>query len=376
MPSRWPPSPLVPLTAFALSVLLHLLLLTRDELFGLLPSSLDDEVLQRKPVEDVPPVRLRLVPGQARVATPPAPARHPRPATPPAPVPEPLPIEPTPPETLADEPIVPGEAVPAAPVVEPPPAFPIQVRAVLDTRYNGLPFTITQYWGMEGYRYAIHQEARRFGFRIRISSEGEIDPATGLKPEQYRVSLNDKTRAACDRDGTTLEYGPLDQRRQATLTEIPQDMASLPFHVAVTFSGQPLTHAVCTGQNLYRIRLAADAEEWIKLPAGTLRTLHLTGERFDPATGQLIRGYEVWLALDYLHYPVKFIGRTGNGDTLEYRVKALELEGRWVLGEAPANAPQQPAEDDIPPWLRERLQQRWQDEARENPPTAPDLNNP
>lgn len=340
------------LIALLLSLLLHAFFLIGSEVpwSGLFAP--EDEVLSRKDVEAVPTVRLRLVAGQATADVPPTAPRAAKPR--PAPVAENPVIE--------DEPIPPAEETPPAetaaestPIVtEPPPAFPVQVRAVLDTRYNGLPFTINQHWVMEGLRYSIEQQASRFGFRIRISSEGKVDPAGGLLPEQYRLTLNDKLRAACNRDGDTLDYGPLDQRLHAALPETPQDMASLPFHVAVTFTGAPQTSLVCTGQNLYQIRLVAEAEELIRLPAGTLRTLHLTGERYDAKTGQLIRGYEVWLALDYLNYPVKFIGRTGNGDKLEYRVKALELEGKWVLGESSDHDTVLPGEEDIPEWLRQR----------------------
>lgn len=350
-PSRW-----VAITALLASVIAHGLLLGNEELLSLIPSSLNDEVVKKKSVDTIEPIRFSLIPGQAIT---PAQAS---PAPPPATVPiintdapknrEKVPDEEVPEEKLAEQPL--SEPDIAKPVAEPPPAFPIQVHAILDTRYNGIPFTINQYWNMEGYRYSIRQEARRFGFQISINSDGSIRPEGGLQPEEYRLSLNNKTKSSCRRENMVLEYGTNASRHTLSLEDIPQDMASLPFHVAVTFNGEAQTLSVCSGKNIYQIRLVAEAEEWIKLPAGTLRTLHLAGERFEPKSGQLIRGYDVWLALDYLHYPVKFIGRTGNGDTMEYRIKALELEGKWVLGKEHANEAQQPAEDDIPEWLKSR----------------------
>ena len=70
----------------------------------------------------------------------------------------------------------------------------------------------------------------------------------------------------------------------------------------------------------------------------------------------MIAGYEVWLAPDYLNYPVKFIGRTGNGDSVEYRVRRLEIEGKNVLGD-PADHILTPADDDIPEWLKNRVKE-------------------
>lgn len=254
-------------------------------------------------------------------------------------------------ETPAEEKVI--ASAPTKP--EPPPAFPIQVNALLEARYNGIPFTIRQNWVMEGFRYAISQNAKKFGFSFAINSEGRINPEGGLQPEQYRLQVNNRIRSSCDYSDGTIRYGKVSNPKSAPLPVTPQDMASLPFHVATTFNGQPQSLFVCTGNSVYQVRLTALAEEKIKLPAGTLRTLHLAGERFDDSIGQVVRGYEVWLALDYLNYPVKFIGHTSNGDRMEFRVKALELEGQTVLGEA-GNDEGDEASDaaHIPEWVRER----------------------
>jgi hypothetical protein len=365
-------SRVIAVTALSLSLLLHMALLAGDNLLSLIPSDLNDEVVSRKTADDIAPIRFSLIPGQSitETALPSAkPAQAPveKLVATEAPTENPPPEEEPEPDEKEN---TPEEAVPPPPAAEPPPAFPIQVRAVLDTRYNGLPFTITQLWGMEGYRYTIHQEARRFGFRITIESNGEIDPVSGLKPENYRLAINDKTKSSCLRTENQLVYGSANMPHTITIQDIPQDMASLPFHVAVTFKGEPQTLSVCSGKNIYQVRLVAEAEEWIKLPAGTLRTLHLAGERLDPKTGQLIQGYDVWLALDYLHYPVKFLGRTGNGDRMEYRIKALELEGKWVLGKEHADDIQQPSQDDIPEWLKNRVDNETKNDAATETPEA------
>jgi hypothetical protein len=120
------------------------------------------------------------------------------------------------------------------------------------------------------------------------------------------------------------------------------------------------------------VRLVLDAEETLKLPVGTLRTLHLRGERYHPEDGTLIAGYEVWLAPDYLNYPVKFIGRTGKGDTVEYRVRRLEIEGKNVLGD-PADHVLTPDGDDIPEWLQQRIRETGgnPDTLQESAPDTP-----
>lgn len=244
-----------------------------------------------------------------------------------------------------------GAAPPPAP--EPAPAFPIQINAVLEARYNGIPFTIRQSWVMEGLRYAIDLSAKRFGFHFQLSSEGSITPQGGLSPEHYRLLLNNNLRTMADYANGEIRYGKPSELKTAALPVVPQDTASLPFHVAVTFTGQPQSIFVTTGNSVYQVRLFVDAEEKLKLPGGTIRTLHLLGERFDPKLGQMVTGYEVWLAPDYLNYPVKFIGHTSNGDRFEYRVKELVLEGRRVLGEKSDDS-EEPADDAIPDWIRQR----------------------
>jgi hypothetical protein len=261
-------------------------------------------------------------------------------------------------EKIAAPIVVEPEAVTPAPKSEPAPAFPIQVTATLQARYNSIPFTIRQNWVMEGFRYAIDQRASKFGFSFQITSEGRVNPEGGLSPEHYRLAVNDKVRAACDYRSGEIHYGKNGNSKSAPLPVTPQDMASLPFHVATTFNGQPQNLFVCTGNSVYQVRLSADAEEKIKLPAGTLRTLHLTGERFDDSLGQVVRGYEVWLALDYLNYPVKFIGHTSNGDRLEFSLKSMEMEGQRVLGDK-SDDDDEPGHTDeiVPEWIRARSRQ-------------------
>lgn len=259
-------------------------------------------------------------------------------------------------DAMTDIPVAALPATPPPPPPEPAPAFPIQIAAVLDARYNGIPFTIQQTWVMEGFRYAIDLSAKRFGFHFQLSSEGSIDPQGGLSPEHYRLLLNSKLRTMADYANGEIRYGKPSALKIAALPVVPQDTASLPFHVAVTFNGLAQSVFVTTGNSVYQVRLSVDAEETLKLPVGTVRTIHLLGERFDPRLGQMVTGYEVWLAPDYLNYPVKFIGHTSNGDRFEYRVKELILEGKHVLGEKSDDSGE-PTDDAIPAWLKERTDQ-------------------
>ncbi|MDP2226160.1 MAG: DUF3108 domain-containing protein [Moraxellaceae bacterium] len=362
---------LTPARAVVLSVLLHFVVVIGSEIT--LPDlyTPPDEILSRQQPETVQRVRLSVAPKpKAEIAGPrfiaaPKPEVVEKKADNPTPETgaegsggEAAELQDIAPEagesasTGSDESGSPAGA-PLPPDPEPAPAFPVQLRAELELRFNGFTAIATQEWVMEGHRYAITVSGSKFGFKARLQSEGGISSDGGLEPERYSLSINDRVRNFAEYRNGVLTHGKPDNIRTTAVASAPQDMTSLPFHVAVTFTGKPQTLMVTTGNSVYEVRLVLDAEETIKLPAGTFRTLHLRGERFNPTDGTLLAGYEVWLAPDYLNYPVKFIGRTGKGDTVEYRVRHLELEGKTVLGESTKGLAL-PDDDDIPEWLRQR----------------------
>lgn len=370
--------------AVILSLFLHLVFVIGSELS--LPDfyTPPDEILDRKTPTVVQRVRITAAP------KPPAPPPGPRfissltasvkkPSTPALEKKaEALPTEPQEPAADVTEKIIAQDDDPvaqpqedAAPIpapAEPAPAFPIQIRATLELRVNSLTATAEQHWVMEGLDYSITMSAKKFGFKAQLESEGEIGSDGGLLPRDYRMKINDRIRNFSEYRNGTLRYGKPSFIKSASLQSAPQDMVSLPFHVAVTFNGSPQTIMVSSGKSLYEIRLVLDAEETLKLPVGTLRTLHLRGERFNPSDGTLLTGYEVWLAPDYLNYPVKFIGRTGNGDVVEYRVTQLEIEGKNVLGD-PTGHVLTPEDDDIPAWLKNRVDESGDDATAPAPAT-------
>lgn len=360
--------------AIALSIVLHLVAVIGSELT--LPDfyTPPDEILDRKQPEHVQRVRIAVAPkpkpaslGPRFISSAPPVEKPKKPASNPAEEKSDItPIEADATAAsddssdsttagLATENAVDAGAL-IAPAAEPAPAFPVQVRADLELRVNSLTTIAEQHWGMEGFRYSISVNARKFGVKVQLESEGEIDSDGGLRPDKFRMSVNSKVRNAADYRNGALTYGKSSMLKTEIMAIPPQDMASLPFHVAVTFNGSPQIIKVTTGKSLYEVRLVLDAEETLKLPVGTLRTLHLRGERYNPDDGTLIAGYEVWLAPDYLNYPVKFIGRTGNGDSVEYRVRRLEIEGKNVLGD-PADHVLTPTDDDIPEWLKNRVKE-------------------
>lgn len=350
-------------SALVISLLLHLVVLGGGQLT--LPDwfTPEDEVLSRKEANEVPVVSVSFQSpppvaapkpkaGVAMVSLPDPSRPKPKPAETKAqpeaePVPEP---EPLPDETPAEEAAV---ATPEPVVVEPPPAFPVELRAVYRGSYFGLSVEIHQLWRMEGFRYVIENRGSKFGFRASISSEGAITPE-GLQPELYRMLINDQVKNAAQFDHTTnkLTFGSPNKPKEVALQAYAQDMASLPFHVALSFRGNEARDVqVTTGNSVYLINLQLEAEEMLKLPAGTIRTLHLRGDR-EHDDGEVQAGYDVWLAPDYRNFPVKFRGPDGKGRIMELSLKALEFEGKPILGKEIEDSPPPEDHDTLPPELQ------------------------
>lgn len=240
-------------------------------------------------------------------------------------------------------------AVVAAEPEEPAPSFPVSIVAIHLANYYGFRMELRQQWLMEGYNYSIINQASKFGFSSTISSEGTVSP-DGLQPLHYRLLLNNALRhyADFDRSAGLLIHGKAGARKTMPLTADFQDMASLPYHVAVSYEGeQEKQLKVTTGSSVYDIVLRLQSEEVLRLPGGKIRTLHLTGDR-TRSDGTRQSGYDIWLAPDYRNFPVKFRGPDSKGNLLEMSVVSLSFDGRRVFGKDGVDEPL-PPEPQSPP---------------------------
>lgn len=232
---------------------------------------------------------------------------------------------------------------------EPDLTFPLSVLAKQRAHYYGFTMDLSQQWLMEGTRYVIRNEARKFGFKAEILSEGNVT-VDGLQPERYQLSLNNTLRnfAHFDRAQNQLLHGKAGSSKVAPLTVDMQDMASLPFHVAVTYEGTADRKLmVTTGSSVYEITLRVVAEETLKLPGGTVKTIHLQGKR-TRSDGTRQEGYNIWLAPAYRNFPVRFSGPDSKGNLLEMSVSSLAFDGKNVFGSDLPALPDNDVLDGIP----------------------------
>jgi hypothetical protein len=324
--------------AVALSALVHVLTLTDIQWAWPWQGESTDEVLSKKPAKGLSPVKLALAPAKpvsqwpiVYLLKPEAPViveqAQPKPLAKPS---LPHPAEPAISDNLLDD-IVAQAAAPE--IIEPAPNFPVQVIALQRASYYGFQLKLTQRWFMEGFRYAIINDASKFGFSATLSSEGQVSPE-GLKPEHYRLLLNNslKQYADFDRDAGVVIHGKAGERESAPMTPDFQDMASLPYHVAVSYSGEKEKRLmVTTGSSVYEIGLNILSEDQLKLPGGVLRTIHLTGSRIR-SDGTRQSGYDIWLAPSLRNFPVKFRGPDSKGNILEMAVLTLTFDGKAVFG--------------------------------------------
>lgn len=218
-------------------------------------------------------------------------------------------------------------------MIEPPPSFPVQITAVHRANYYGFSLKLTQQWFMEGFRYFIRDDASKFGFTASITSEGRISDE-GLVPEKYRLLLNDELKHFADYDKSTqtLLHGKSGKSKITPITGDLQDMASLAFHVAVSYEGMGERQLmVTTGSSVYQITLKPISQDTLKLPGGQLDTVHLRGERLR-TDGHLQTGYDIWIAPSLLNFPVKFRGPDSKGNILEMSLLSASFDGQPVFG--------------------------------------------
>lgn len=255
---------------------------------------------------------------------------------------------PPPPEELSNK---------ATPVNEPPPAFPVEIHALLKASFKGIGVEIKQTWRMEGERYSIDNEARKLVFTARMMSEGSVSN-NGISPEHFRMYINNKLHSFADIDKSTssIRFGKANDAKFTSIQSDIQDIASLPFQMAVSFTGVDNRQMqVTSGSSVYNIELKLLSEEMLKLPAGVIKTLHLQGQRINLGTGLAQQGYDVWLAPDYRNFPVKFRGPTSKGDIMEYSLKSLNFEGQTVLGKDLKPEPETADTGEIPKELLDHL---------------------
>ncbi len=244
------------------------------------------------------------------------------------------------------------------PIDEPPPAFPVEIHARYKASFMGFNVEIKQTWRMEGENYSIENEASKFGFKARMMSEGRVSN-NGISPEHYRMYLNSKLRSFADIDRSTnsIRYGKANEVKYTTIENEIQDAASLPFQVAVSFTGaESRKMQVTTGSSVYSIELKLVAEEMLKLPAGIIKTVHLQGQRINLSTGNTQQGYDVWLAVEHRNFPVKFRGPTSKGEVMEYSLKTLSFDGQTELGKNLKPEPESNDNEALPKELLDNIE--------------------
>lgn len=196
-------------------------------------------------------------------------------------------------------------------------------------------------WEHDGRQYRLRNEMETTGIAALLrsiryvqTSEGDIAQG-GLRPRQYRAETlrKDKrstTEARFDWQAGVLHLRRNDQRSEAPLEAGTQDVLSLFYQMGIAPPGA--SQRMTNGRRLVSLAVESLGEEQLATPVGQLRTLHLRTR--NEARGQ---EYEVWLALDYRHLPVRMRYREEQGDEYDLLLAELEIEGVH-LQQAPKQA--------------------------------------
>jgi hypothetical protein len=318
------------LAGLALSVLLHLALLSRGWI--VLPSVSDDgdsTPIEARLAPPPPPVAIAPTVSAAKRAAPkpaaPKPAR--RAATPPmaepmatanvaaeylsvpAVIPEdatPAPLDMAAPDRVADAPenVVSVAAAPVAPLNAMPRRVTLEYRA----RYGLASGRQTLLWVSDGAHYTLTSVASASGLARLVFagqlvqiSRGAIT-AQGLQPEAFWDQRGSKHRQS------RFDYVAqiiLDENASGARTQpLPvgmQDTQSLLFQIALTAPpAADSSYPVFNGKNVRAYRYHLVGETMLDTAVGRLRALHIVRQTERPA-----EHFEVWLAVDRYYLPLK-----------------------------------------------------------------------
>lgn len=168
-------------------------------------------------------------------------------------------------------------------------------------------------WTRDGDRFEIDSSMQATGFIIgnfvgvlHQVSRGVITPA-GLQPSSFQIRRGDAAADTADflRASNELKLTRGGDARLLPLPPLIQDMQSFLFQLA--FDAPKMQRAddrlevlVTNARKVYRHRFRQVGIETVETRSGPIESVHLRSEASDPE-----ETYEVWLAPDNFHLPVK-----------------------------------------------------------------------
>lgn len=227
-------------------------------------------------------------------------------------------------EAELPHPAVPEMVVePAAPTLAP---LPPRIDMRFQVRYGLARGEQTLVWVNEGDTYTVTSVAAATGLvgvfysgRFVQTSRGRITPQ-GLVPELFWDQRGDKRSSArFDAVSGMLSYSPAQgATRQYPFRGEAQDTLSLFFQLALTAPPERSLHyLVFNGRRLRDYAYEVRGEAVLDTALGPLRTLHLA------RTGQTDGRFEVWLAIDRHHLPVRVLRTDDKGSEVELTIVSI-----------------------------------------------------
>ena len=166
-------------------------------------------------------------------------------------------------------------------------------------------------WKREGARYQLDSSIEANGVfslvgALRQSSRGDIT-SQGLQPAFFSIKRGDGVAdtATFSRDTNELKTLARGENKVIPLPARLQDTLSFLFQLghdlrAAKGSGDRLSVVASNGRKIYRHEFSQVGEETLQTQMGPLKTIHLKSDASDPEDV-----YEVWLAPEKFHLPVK-----------------------------------------------------------------------
>ena len=166
-------------------------------------------------------------------------------------------------------------------------------------------------WKREGTRYKLESSIEANGVfslvgALRQSSRGDITPQ-GLQPAFFSIKRGDGVAdtATISRDTNELKTFARGENKMQPLPARLQDTLSFLFQLgydlrAAKGSSDSISVVASNARKIYRHEFLQVGEETLQTQMGPVKTIHLKSDASDPEDV-----YEVWLAPEKFHLPVK-----------------------------------------------------------------------
>lgn len=218
------------------------------------------------------------------------------------------------------------------------PPFPLPRQAEIQFNLykgeNGLNVgKVVQTWQMQDNRYSLTSVAQATGIFSLIksgkfvqTSQGKLTE-NGLEPDAFWIqrgqSADSTESAQLDHKNKTLTLSSAQNSTTLPLPDGTQDLLSFAYQIAISppQTGRTIKLFITNGRKLDSYEYQVIGEEWLELPQGKTKALHLS-KVHNPKED----GTDIWLGIEQHYLPIKIRFTDRDGGVAEQVASEIQIK--------------------------------------------------